>query len=629
MLFFAMVGELQRQWQAKTERESFAVFFASTCYGSVMAEKAAPPVKKPRHTEATSRYDFWAPFGLCAAVLLFSVYFVGSQMRGVDNDRSVQFVQMGLVVVAFAVIYWGIELARENRPLAYQRLRDRLLLTLGFSAFLAYFNFGHMHFGARENTFDIHIWDTYHYYMGAKYFPEVGYDNLYECAAVADVESGRREEVERRVMTELKTNLLIRASEVFERPDRCKRAFSEARWKAFKVDINLFRGWVSESRWMEIHKDHGYNATPVWTLAGHWLSNTAAASREQIVMLILLDPIYLALSALLVWWAFGPRGFALAMFALGTNFPNRYWWTGGAFLRHDWLFYLIAAICLLKKDKAKLAGAAFAYTVLLRLFPGLAALGSALAAAASFRLHRLIDRQFVRFVVSGVATAIVLVTVSVVGMGGVESWQRFSQNTVKHANTPLTNHMGLRTILSYRLDSVGTQLTDSTEIDAWGAWKQARLDHWSELKPLFVALMLAALVAIYAAVKASGAAQYLGLALGVGLIVFGAELTCYYYCFLAGMALLAAERREVGLVITCLSAVTLLVEMGGFSGQSHQLDEQYVVMSAASVLAVSALWWLFSPWGKRIALPAEPAFSLGLERAAAVVSSPASARKKK
>ncbi len=566
--------------------------------------KSATPVV--RHQGEQSRFDFWGPFALAAALVLFSVYFVGQQIKGLDNDRSVQFVQIGLVAVAFGVIYWGIELAREKRALAYQRLRDRLMLVLGCGAFMGYFNFGHMHFGGSQSLFDIHIWDTYHYYMGAKYFPEVGYDNLYECAALADGESGRREEVERRVMTELKTNELIRAADVFDRPTRCKSQFSEKRWIEFKADLNLFRGWVSEGRWMEIHKDHGYNATPVWTLAGYFLSNTGAATRNQILWLIFLDPLYMALSAALIWWAFGARGFVVAMIALGTNFPNRYYWTGGAFLRHDWLFYLVASVCLLKKQRPQLAGAAFAYTVLLRLFPGLAALGPALAAVAYFRANKTIDRQFVRFVAAGTATAALLVTMSLVGMGGTTAWKNFAQNTVKHANTPLTNHMGLRTVLSYRMDSVGTQMTDSTEIDPWGGWKAARLEHWNQLKPLFVALMIGALAMLYLALSASGPTQYLGLALGVGLIVFGAELTCYYYCFLMGMAVLAAERREVGLVVTALAFVTLLIEVGGFSGQSHHLDEQYVVMSAASVLAVVAVWWLFTRWGRQIELPPEP-----------------------
>jgi len=49
---------------------------------------------------------------------------------------------------------------------------------------------------------------------------------------------------------------------------------------------------------------------------------------------------------------------ALAVFA--TNFPSRFYWTGGAFLRWDWLFYYVGGACLLKKEKPFLAGLFFA-----------------------------------------------------------------------------------------------------------------------------------------------------------------------------------------------------------------------------------------------------------------------------
>ena len=40
---------------------------------------------------------------------------------------------------------------------------------------------GAFHFGSF-----LHGWDTFHYYLGAKYFRELSYDRLYDCATVAD-----------------------------------------------------------------------------------------------------------------------------------------------------------------------------------------------------------------------------------------------------------------------------------------------------------------------------------------------------------------------------------------------------------------------------------------------------------
>ena len=34
------------------------------------------------------------------------------------------------------------------------------------------------------------VWNVFHYYLGAKYFSEIGYFNLYPCALEADQEAG-------------------------------------------------------------------------------------------------------------------------------------------------------------------------------------------------------------------------------------------------------------------------------------------------------------------------------------------------------------------------------------------------------------------------------------------------------
>lgn len=569
-------------------------------------------------------WDIWGPIGLLAVVLLFAHSFVAQKPfgldkdtselvklarsifgirspGGLDEDTSVQWVQFGLAGIAVAVLGWGYQLAKEGRPRERLVLRDRLLLVIGLSSFLGYFNFGHLHFG----NF-VHVWDTYHYVMGSKYFPELSYDKLYECAAVVDLESGRKDELLRRTLTDLRNNLIIRPDEIIAHPERCKESFSPARWESFKKDINTFHGFVNEGRWKEIHQDHGYNATPVWTLAGMALTNTGPVSMEQLKRLNLLDPLYLALTLAMVWWAFGPRAFAVAALTLGTNFANRYYWTGGAFLRHDWVFYLVASICLLKKDRPFLGGMAFAYATLLRLFPGLAALGPIIAAVEYYRTHGSFDRRFARWVAGGAVGTVLLVGASFATLGGVTTWERFAQNTLKHSNTPLTNHMGLRTLLSWRPNTVGQRMVDNTQIDSWAKWKATRLANWREAQPVFWGLMALAVWLVWMALKASGAEPSFALALGVGFIVFGAELTNYYYCFLMGIAVLHAQRREVGIILGALAMLTLFINWGPLSWMSHWLDEQYVAMSLASIFSVVGIWWLFTKWGQEAAFAPDP-----------------------
>lgn len=585
------------------------------------------PSKAEADAEAakTARHDanWLVPLGVLALVLSLAVRFVGEQPFGLDNDGSVQWVQFGISIFALLVIAWGIVLEWTGRPRVWQLLRDRMLLVLGLCGFLGYFNFGHLHFG----NF-VHVWDTYHYVMGSKYFPELGYEKLYDCAAVANAENGRRDEVARQTITDLRTNQIVKTDDVLAHPERCKETFSPERWAAFRQDIAAFRSFVGEPRWRDIHLDHGYNATPVWTLAGYALTNVGPVTMKQLTRLNLIDPIYLALTLVMIWWAFGPRAFAVAAIVLGCHFPNRYYWTGGAFLRHDWVFFFVASICLLKKNRPVLGGAAFAYTVLLRLFPGLAAAGVAVAAFEYFRANKKWDPRFVKYVAAGAVTTALLVGASFVKFGGPETWQRFAQNTVKHANTPLTNHMGLRTLLSWRPGDIGQKTVRPGLIDSWAHWKATRLANWEASKWVMWLTFLAGLYLVWLATKHTGADPWVGAALGTGFIVIGAELTNYYYCFLMGLAVMHEKRREVGAILMALCAVSHYLNWGPLPWMSHWLDEQYVTMSAAALFAVFGAWWLFTKEASEVVVPDEPA-PLLLQPAMAGGPAPASKKDKK
>lgn len=518
----------------------------------------------------------------------------------VKDDPTANVSQFLLAGGGAAVLGWGYWLTMKGRGGELQLLRDRLLLVLGLGGALAYCNFGHLHFG----NF-IHTWDTYHYYMGAKYFPEVKYDLLYDCAAVADSESGLKEAAAQRTITDLRTNVMLKAADVVAHPEICKAGFSPERWNDFKQDIAFYRARVNAQRWMEIHQDHGYNATPVWTLAGWALTNTGPATLNQIIALNLIDPLYLALMALMIYWAFGPRVFAVSMLVLGCNFPARYYWTGGAFLRHDWLFYTVAVVCLLRKEKFFLAGLALSYATLLRLFPGLMVIGPLLASIEYLRVNKKLDPGFVKFVAGGALGCALLFPLSLQLGGGISTWTKFAQNTSKHANTPLTNHMGLRTVVSYRPDSTGTWLRDGSAIDPWAKWKDTRVEKFHEARPLFALILLGLAALIYLAVRQTKSELWVAAALGTGYIVAGAELTCYYYCFMIGLACLHERRREVGLIMMVLLATSLVIASAAVPGLSGWLDEQYTTMTIAALAACCAVWFLFSKEGEALTLAPE------------------------
>lgn len=630
-----------------------AVFLAAlVLWVNPFSRAKLPPLPKLTEPLATV-----LPVLLLALLLLIGAIFV-------KDDPTSSSLQLAVACLAMLVIGWGVWLDHAGYGNAYQLLRDRLLLALGCAAAFGYCNFGHLHFGVY-----VHTWDTYHYYMGAKYFGEVGYERLYDCAVVADSETGRRVGPER-VLTNLRTNVMEKAVKVLEDKDgRCKSSFAPARWEAFKKDISFFRNRVNEKRWEEMHHDHGFNATPVWILAGWLAANVplphpdfsavgpspaerdrapivfnSEASLTQIVFIDLLDPIYLVLAGAMLWWAFGPRVFALGMIMLGTNWASRFfYWTGGAMLRHDWLFFFVASICLLKKDRPVLAGAAFSYATLLRLFPGLMVFGPLLAGleyarvrlahkgalpddpprtGLDARLPAWLSPPFARYVVGGLLTTTLLVGTTFALLGGAQTWKTFAANTNKHASTPLTNHMGLRTVMSYRPSTIGQELRDGKLLDNWSVWKDTRVVKFQEAKPAFFALVLASLALLYLAIRRSGTDLWLASALGVGMIVIGAELTNYYYVFFMAMAPVVLKRREAGLIMVSLCATCLFVMLTPLLRMSSWQDEQSTVMSAASVLAVWGVWLVFTQVFDRHATGVEQTVPLFQAPAAATAVKP-------
>src|SRR3954464_7080143 len=291
------------------------------------------------------------------------------------NDESSRF-EMGLAIVACLLLIWGIKLERQGRAQYLAKLRDGFLAVIGVVSFLCYFNFGMWHFPNR-----IHQWDTFHYYVGSKYFKELSYDRLYECVAIADSEApGLRRRVELRKVMNLRTNMMEGTQHILAHPEECKGHFTPERWEAFKHDVAHFRGKHDVKRWEEAQTDHGYNGSPVWNILGTWLSNTAPASDAQINWITWIDPLFIVGLTLLSLWAFGWRTTCVALAVFATNFPSRFYWTGGAMLRWDWLFYFVGGICLVKKEYPLLGGFFLGYSTLLRIFPVFVFMGPILVA---------------------------------------------------------------------------------------------------------------------------------------------------------------------------------------------------------------------------------------------------------
>jgi hypothetical protein len=524
-----------------------------------------------------------------------------------NNDSSGNW-EMILALLGIAFLWWEKKLSDTGRMAVRKRLRAALIGVMGVLAFLTYFNFGFFHF----NNF-IHGWDTFHYYVGSKYFKEISYERLYECVAIADSEEPNlRRRVELRKMTNLRTNLVETTADILAHPERCKQHFSDARWESFKHDLRYFRTLENPRRWDDAQTDHGYNGTPVWNILGTILTNLGPASRMQVLALDSIDCILVVILSLMIWWAFGWRTLTVALIAFSTNFPSRWYWTGGSLLRWDWLFWMVAAVCLLKKEKFFYAGMCLAYTTLLRIFPVFMFVAPGIAAVYHYVKHRELEKRYLRFFLGAALSVAILVPVSVVTAGGAKAYPAFVRNTIKHSETPLTNYMGLRTVVNYRPSEVGRLMRNDSLVDPWIRWKQARIKSFHEARPLYFGIIICYLVVIGLAVR--GADPWVATALSATLIAFGVELTCYYYAFIIVVALLYAKNEIAGRWLMGVTAFTQFIGWAPIQGvpdwlakilpasmrnspslknfgMPTGLDEQYTWMALATLFGFVMIAW--------------------------------------
>lgn len=477
-----------------------------------------------------------------------------------------------LALAATALFLWGWSLARKGRPEAHRALRDRLLAALGILGLLGGWNFGLAHLDHY-----VHWWDVTHYYFGAKYAPELGYTRLYACLTVADVQVGYGDAARKRSIRNLATNAGESTEALLANPSSCTVHFRKARWTAFLADVAWFHRKVPLSMWSQLQLDHGFNATPAWTLTGGLLANLGPASDAQLLALVLFDSALVLAALGLVVHAFGWRAAAAAAIVFGTNTAADFAWIGGSFLRLDWLALAVAAVCFLKMGRPFLAGFALSWSALLRIFPLLLGAGVGVKAAAEG------PRSRWRFAAGGLLAAALLLPLSELAVrppGGAADagWRGFVANSRKHLGSPSANNMGMKTLLSLVPEQPFRYAPGE---DAGRAWWRIHEDALRRRMPLFyLGLALFAALLVRVSLKQP---DWVAVVASVGLVPFATTVSCYYYVFLLLYALLVVLGEGWGAAACALSAGIGVCSLLG------SWDYEVYTAASALVLAFAAL----------------------------------------
>lgn len=618
------------------------------------------------------RYQAW--YRWAAALGTIGILFYALQeWLPIQHKRGVEVSKAVIAIVAAAFVFYEQHRKAQARPIA-ERWKKLVGIVLAMAAVTVYFDgfrFGYPPY--------YHRWDQYHYYMGAKYFPELGYKNLYRCAVVALDELGTvqytldrphggeyaparssdfREEMrdpDKKIRDLPGENLLLPVTDLLDHPEQCRDRFTPERWDHYKKDVAFFR-IVSGKEWFaDMQKDHGFNPPPVWTIAGKFFSDlTGDANVLYMQFLASLDILYLIGAFVALWWGFGWRVFAVAAIFWGCQSAAPFYWTGGAFLRQDWLFFTSLSVACLRKRYFGWAGASVVYAAMLRIFPGLVIIGTLVPFVTHIVKHRRVHRDHLRMLIGGTIAALVLVPLSIVmtrqdpGEPWYQPYKIFYEHTIEtHDKTPLTNHMGLRVIIGHKFFdfqkpglrsaeeaakvagegassakvamarvkwpiylSSGPQsgqmeyVRDNRLLDPFEDWKRLRNERYDKYKPIAYVVLLASLAAfawVVHRIKSLWVAQCLGQI----FIILLSQLTCYYYSFMILAAPLIRLRRGIELGLFALAAVTQIIWMN-----SVYNDNKYTLLTIVSLAFcyfMLGLFWRIKPKPDEEAAPAKVA----------------------
>ncbi|MCH9003297.1 MAG: hypothetical protein IIC02_12050, partial [Planctomycetes bacterium] len=324
-----------------------------------------------------------------------------------------------ILVIAYAVS--GV------RPQLRRRRKAVMLTILAAVAVGNYTDFGHW---TRDRY--VNGWEFFHYYLGSKYAPELGYTELYAAALVADEETGRKFAHEKDSIRDLTGGRCARVVDVLKQRDRIVARFSRQRWTDFTQDVTYFKGVLSQSQWNTIFHDKGFNATPVWSMIVGRLTNWIETSDPiGLLGLALLDPLLIVCAIFAVWRTFDYRSALLMIILIGTHMTMSHSHMKGALLRTDWVMALVAAVCALKANRPAAGGALAAYAATSRVFPAIFAFGLFAKLLISWVRGGPPRRTHLRFAAGFLVTLVLLVSVSLL-VAGPGYWQGFAAKIWQH-----------------------------------------------------------------------------------------------------------------------------------------------------------------------------------------------------
>lgn len=442
-----------------------------------------------------------------------------------------------------------------------------IALVFGFSllGIVAYLNFGFLHgsslFPLSHAVYRLpHSSENFHYRLNSKYFDELGYDGLYIASVAAQEQTAPHLPLQD-FIRDIRTNEIVATAYLDDLKRTVLARFTAQRWQEFKQDHQHFLEVIPLDRLEKTRLDHGFNATPTWTFVGKIFDFWLPVNQKTIVALAVLDLLLLLSALIAVWKAYGLETTCLVAVLLGFGYSWNFSWTGGTYLRMDWIAALIIGICCLKQERFSAAGFLLGYAIMSRLFPILLLFGPALLAFKSVIRRRKLPSwapAFSKGLILGVLLSFFLG--SLAGRG-VTAWGEFLDKIGEHHATWSTNLVGLRTVLLSSSEIFNRHWidTDASQPDPWNFVKKQAKKISDQRKALIIATTLLFLLLLAAGSWTAKLDEAVVLS---SVAVFAlVQLSNYYWILLLVVPLRIHYRNSSIILLLLINLVLALVHI--------------------------------------------------------------------
>lgn len=439
----------------------------------------------------------------------------------------------------------------------------------------------------------IHHADVYHYYVGTKYFAELGQEGLYEATVIADFEDDPERFRPLMPIRDLRdTGHEFPRMTVLKRRAEIVGRFSRTRWRDFKSDLMFFRR-ADPARWhsSEIQRDHGYNGTPLTTAVLGTLANwNPGGTAAFLATAVWFDLVLVLATGACIGALLGRYAGLVFLFFWFANPLNDYDFTGGAFLRYNYFVALALGIAFYRRGWLVASGVGLAVASLFRIFPVLFPFALLTCDVLHPARRQRLRRNRALYATTAATAGLLLVATSFLSTpGAANPWLEQIEVVSSRNALVAPNGVSLRFPFLYRAEhNVSAVLAAAARGEALD-WLAATSRTFEARRPYYYAAL--GVLALVSFVFARRSRDVEGIFLGIVVMFAVLTVSHYYFCLLALVPLMFREdRRVMELLATGMAAVVLT---GWLPAVREALDLRYAVVSVivfTTLVAILTLW---------------------------------------